>query len=75
MKINDLDEFLGGFWVEQVIPKPNPDFTGPGSGREVPDPKPERVGQQGPQPDPTLTDDKSRYLGGVKGETQHKSTT
>ena len=57
--MNGLGGFLGGFRVGQVIPKPNPDFTGPGSGREVPDPKPEWVGQQGPQPDPTLTDDKS----------------
>ena len=46
--MNGLGGFLGGFRVGQVIPKPDPDFTGPGSGREVPDPKPERVGQQGP---------------------------
>ena len=59
--MNGLGGFLGGFRVGQVMPKPDPDFTGPGSGREVPDPKPERVGQQGPQPDPTLTDDKSSY--------------
>ena len=57
--MNGLGGFLGGFRVGQVMLKPDPDFTGPGSGREVPDPKPERVGQQGPQPDPTLTDDKS----------------
>ena len=62
--MNGLGGFLGGFRVGQVIPKPDPDFTGPGSGREVPDPKPERVGQQGPQPDPTLTDDKSSFLYG-----------
>ena len=58
--MNGLGGFLGGFRVGQVMPKPDPDFTGPGSGREVPDPKPERVSQQGPQPDPTLTDDKSK---------------
>ena len=57
--MNGLGGFLGGFRVGQVIPKPNPDFVRPGLGREVPDPKPEWVGQQGPQPDPTLTDDKS----------------
>ena len=60
--MNGLGGFLGGFRVGQVMPKPDPDFTGPGSGREVPDPKPERVGQQGPQPDPTLTDDKSNQF-------------
>ena len=46
--MNGLDGFLGGFRVGQVIPKPNPDFIGPGLGREVPDPKPEWVGQQEP---------------------------
>ena len=43
--MNGLDGFLDGFRVEQVIPKPNPDFIGFGLGREVPDPKPKRVNQ------------------------------
>ena len=51
---------MAGSWRVLGSDKPDPDFTGPESGREVPDPKPERVGQQGPQPDPTLTDDKSK---------------
>ena len=43
--MNGLGGFFGGFWVEQIIPKPNPDFTGPGSGQEIPDLKPKRVSQ------------------------------
>ena len=42
-----LGKFLDGFRAEQIM--------------EVSDPKPERVSQQGPQPDPTLTDDKSNF--------------
>ena len=55
-----LAGFLAGYRVRQIMPKPGPDVFRAGSGWEVPDPKPESVGQQAARPDPTLTDDKSK---------------
>ena len=49
-----------GSWQIFKLDKPDLDFSGLRSGWEVPNPKPGRIGQQGLQPDPTLTNDKSR---------------